>query len=148
MKIAAACSACLLLISCAAPNTPPAAPGPGASGATRSDAVVRRPIPESIVAAPPGSPPRAEVPLIIVPPDTLYVCVTENGKERKQVAIEFAPKVHDVCSRHPEMGPCQYEREACRRGGGRVFAAGGEEITLATEAAYDRKVMRVRFRAN
>jgi hypothetical protein len=57
--------------------------------------------------------------------------------------------VHQLCRRHPEMGPCQYERNACRSAGGRVFAAaGGQEITMATEAEYDRKVMRVRFRAN
>jgi len=53
-----------------------------------------------------------------------------------------------LCKRHPEMGPCQYERQACRRSGGRVFAASGEEITLATEAEYDKKVLRARFRAN
>jgi hypothetical protein len=29
-----------------------------------------------------------------------------------------------------------------------VFAANGQEITRAIEDAYDRKVMRVRFRAN
>jgi len=46
------------------------------------------------------------------------------------------------------MGPCQYERDLCRRGGGRVYAAEGKEITLQTEAEYDKKVMRVRLRAN
>jgi hypothetical protein len=46
------------------------------------------------------------------------------------------------------MGPCQYERNVCRAAGGRVYAANGREITLATEAEYDRKVMRVRFRSN
>jgi hypothetical protein len=46
------------------------------------------------------------------------------------------------------MGPCQYERNVCRAAGGRVYAANGEEITMRTEAEYDRKVLRVRFRAN
>jgi len=46
------------------------------------------------------------------------------------------------------MGPCQYERDVCRRSGGRVYAAGGVEITQATEAEYDKKVLRVRFKAN
>jgi hypothetical protein len=46
------------------------------------------------------------------------------------------------------MGPCQYERDVCRRAGGRVYASGGVEITRAMEDEYDRKVMRVRFRAN
>jgi len=46
------------------------------------------------------------------------------------------------------MGPCQYERNLCRSSGGRVFAAGGQEITRQTEDEYDRKVLRVRFRTN
>ena len=46
------------------------------------------------------------------------------------------------------MLPCQYERDICRRNGGRVFAADGTEITMATEAEYDKKVFRVRFRAD
>jgi hypothetical protein len=56
--------------------------------------------------------------------------------------------VGKLCGKHPEMGPCQYERNNCRASGGRVFAANGVEITKATEAEYDKKVMRVRFRAN
>ncbi len=36
----------------------------------------------------------------------------------------------------------------CRRSGGRVFTANNVEITLATEAEYDKKVLRVRFKAN
>ncbi len=87
-------------------------------------------------------------PAIVVPPGTQYVCVSESGGERKQTAIEFTPKVAQLCQRHPEMGPCQYERNLCRRSGGRVYAAGGAEITIATEAEYDRKVLRVRFKAN
>jgi hypothetical protein len=46
------------------------------------------------------------------------------------------------------MGPCQYERNLCRRSGGRVYASDGREITMATEAEYDRKVMRVRLKSN
>ena len=57
-------------------------------------------------------------------------------------------KVDALCRKHPEMGPCQYERNACRKKGGRVFAADGTEITLATEAEYDKKVRRVTFKAN
>jgi hypothetical protein len=67
---------------------------------------------------------------------------------RQQTAIEFVPKVGAMCAKHPEMGPCQYERDVCRKSGGRVYAAGGIEITQATEAEYDKKVMRVRFKAN
>ena len=73
------------------------------------------------------------------------MCVVDRGVVRQQTAIEFDPKVATLCARAPEMGPCQYERNACRRGGGRVYAAGGAEITLQTEAEYDKKVLRVRL---
>ena len=79
---------------------------------------------------------------------TRYTCVTDGADGRKQTAIELEPKVASLCARHPEMGPCQYEREVCRKSGGRVFAQGGQEITRRTEDEYDRKVLRVRFRAS
>lgn len=82
------------------------------------------------------------------PPGAIYVCASGSGPERKVTAIGFDEKVGALCRRHPEMGPCQYERNLCRKSGGRVFAADGNEITLATEDEYDRKVMRVRFRSN
>ncbi len=88
------------------------------------------------------------MPPIVVPPGVIYVCVVGSGTAIKQTAIEYVQKVDAMCRKHPEMGPCQYERNACRRNGGRVFAADGTEITLATEAEYDRKVRRVQFRAN
>ena len=149
------CIAALLLAGCAS-NAPssrqnvPITPPGDVAGAP----IVRRPLPET--PSPPPPPPVAVAPAtrpaippgVTVPAGLLYVCVTEAAGVRKQVGIEFAPKVHDLCSRHPEMGPCQYERQACRKVGGRVFASSGEEITLATEAEYDKKVMRVRFRAN
>lgn len=125
------------------PITPP--------GEANAAAVVRRPLPEPIIAPPAvtvGPPSAAVLPSIQVPPGLLYVCVTDVKGERKQVGIEFAPTVHKLCARHPEMGPCQYERNACRRSGGSVFAANGREITAATEAEYDKKVLRVRLRAN
>lgn len=103
--------------------------------------VVRQPLPPS-TAAPPTSA------AVTVPPGALYVCAIEKNGERQQTAIEFAPKVAELCRKNPEMGPCQYERETCRRSGGRVFAADGTEITRVTEAEYDKKVMRVRFRAD
>ena len=96
------------------------------------------------LAAGPSTP--AAQPAIVVPPNALYVCVVDAGGVRKQTAIEFAPKLGELCAKHPEMGPCQYERNACRRRGGRVYAAGGKEITMATEAEYDKKVLRVRFK--
>ena len=126
------------------PVTPP--------GESKGAAVVRRPLPEAAPATPPvasiapGTTAR-EAP-VVVPPGVIYVCVSEAGGVRTQTAIEFAPKVGALCAKHPEMGPCQYERDICRRSGGRVFAAGGVEITAQTEAEYDKKVMRVRFKAN
>ena len=81
-------------------------------------------------------------------PNALYVCVADVAGQRKETAIELAPNVLSLCRRHPEMGPCQYERDLCRKSGGHVFTADGREITRAVEDEYDRKVMRVRFRAN
>jgi hypothetical protein len=85
---------------------------------------------------------------IVVPPGALYACVSESGGTPRQTAIAYEGKTDALCRKHPEMGPCQYERNACRRGGGRVYAADGTEITLATEAEYDKRVRRVQFRAN
>jgi hypothetical protein len=84
----------------------------------------------------------------VLPPNAQYVCVTEAAGQRQQTVIEFSPKVAGLCLNHPEMGPCQYERNACRKSGGRVFAAEGKEITMATEAEYDRKVIRIRLKSN
>ena len=106
------------------------------------------PTPPKVPSEVEGAPPVPAPPAIVVPPNTLYVCVIDKGRVRKQTAIEFAPKVDALCAKHPEMGPCQYERNICRSAGGRVYAANGGEITMATEAEYDKKVMRVRFRAN
>ena len=74
--------------------------------------------------------------------------MTGSGSALAQTAIEYVPKVDALCRKHPEMGPCQYERNICRSKGGRVFAADGTEITMATEAEYDKKVRRVTFKAN
>jgi hypothetical protein len=144
----------ILLAACSAPQRPsvPVTPPGERAGA----AVVRTPLPDT----PPGPPVVASVPPSrdAVPPvtrpevthpgDAIYVCVVDKPTGREQTVIEFAPKVHGLCKRHPEMGPCQYERNQCRAAGGRVYARGGQEITLAQEAEYDKKVMRVRFRAN
>jgi len=79
-----------------------------------------------------------------IPAGAVYVCATGSGKDRTTAAIELEEKVAAICHRHPEMGPCQNARNACRRSGGRVYAADGSEITQADEAEYDKKVMRVR----
>jgi hypothetical protein len=117
-------------------------------------AVIRRELPQPAAPAPTPAPSAASiapsVPMspIVVPAGAQYVCVVEKDGHREQTTIQFVPKVAAMCRKHPEMGPCQYERNLCRRSGGRVYAANGVEITLATEAEYDKKVMRVRFKAN
>jgi hypothetical protein len=123
------------------PVTPPAE--------TKGAAVVRRPLPETAAAAPGSAAPTSVTrePPVVLPPGVIYVCVSNSGGVRTQTAIAFAPKVGEMCAKHPEMGPCQYERDVCRRSGGRVYAAGGVEITARTEAEYDKKVLRVRFKA-
>lgn len=136
----------VMLAGCATqPREPLPVTPPGEANAA---AVVRRPLPEPLIPAPSVTIGAPALPAVRVPPDLLYVCVTDVRGERKQVGIEFTPKVRKLCERHPEMGPCQYERNVCRRSGGRVFAANGEEITKQTEADYDKKVLRVQFRAN
>jgi anti-sigma factor RsiW len=117
-------------------------------------------LPEPGAPAPPPDPParsapaaaaaptvRAEPP-VAIPAGAIYVCVVGSGDRRSVTAIEFEPKVAALCAKHPEMDPCQYERDVCRRNAGRVFASDGKEITKATKAEYDRKVMRLRFQAN
>jgi len=84
------------------------------------------------------------MPSMDLPPGPIYVCDTKGTK----APIEYTEGVEKLCRRHPEMGPCQYERDACRRAGGRVFTSKGEEVTLTVEAAYDEKVRRVRFQSD
>ncbi len=109
--------------------------------------------PAKTAESPPPSPPLSPSPLppIVIaatPPGTIYVCVTDAAGQSRQTAIELQPKVAALCRKAPEMGPCQFEREACRRNGGRVFAVDGTEITRQTEAEYDKRVMRIRMKAN
>jgi hypothetical protein len=93
------------------------------------------------------APSAAELP-VAMPAGAIYACVVASASSERQVsAIELAPRVSALCARNPEMGPCQYAREACRRGGGRVFAADGQEITRATEAEYDKRVLRIRLKS-
>lgn len=116
------------------------------------------PAPPEQAAAPaatsPAAPPPAEAAVVAksnlaVPsreflPGPLYFCESSSGRK----AIEYEPRVEQLCRRHPEMGPCQYERDQCRAKGGRVFTARNEEVTKAVEAEYDRVVRRVRFQAD
>jgi hypothetical protein len=80
--------------------------------------------------------------------DALYVCVHDKNGQRLQTPMALDPQVDKLCRKAPEMGPCQYERNACRHRGGRVFTSTGQEITRETEAEYDRRVMRIRMKSN
>ena len=84
------------------------------------------------------------MPSLDFPPGALYACDVTGAR----TAIEFEPRVEQLCRRHPEMGPCQYERNLCRSRGGRVYTQKGEEVTMAVESEYDRVVRRVRFQAD
>ena len=134
----------------------------------RTSPVVRQTLPEPQPQAPPpvattSNPEAAKAPTLAsvapataapstagpppVPSGTLYVCAAIVDGQPKHTAIEYEPRVKTLCAKHPEMGVCQYEREQCRASGGRVYDAKGVEITKQIEAEYDKKVMRVRFRA-
>jgi hypothetical protein len=145
--------ALVLLLAAACTQETSKTPLPITPSAERAGSpVVRRPLPETPIPAqpqpPPGAPsPRAE-PAVVLPADAQYVCVAEAAGQRQQTVIEFSAQVAKLCLKHPEMSPCQYERNACRSSGGRVFAAEGKEITMATEAEYDKKVMRIRLKSN
>lgn len=136
----------VFMAACApAPPAPDSQSGMPAVERTR---VPDTPTPPKVPSDVPGAPALPAPPAIDFPPNALYVCVVDHGGTRKQTVIEYAPKVGALCAKAPEMGPCQYERNACRHTGGRVYAANGDEITMATEAEYDKKVMRVHFRSN
>ena len=155
MRNAASLLVLLLLVAACTPPKDPLPLTPQQDVATAP--VVRQALPPTPTPVVPPAPPAAGggVPAPAAAPDSVsvpagvqYVCVADRAGTREQTSIVFLPKVAELCQRHPEMGPCQYERNACRNSGGRVFAANGIEITMQTEAEYDRKVMRVRFRAN
>jgi hypothetical protein len=126
-----------------APPVPPTSPKDIPSSPVVHESLPQQPAPPVQEAGPPPVPP-----VDAIPQKALYLCAKLVKGEITRTAIEFIPKVERVCRRHPEMWPCQYERNACRSNGGKVYTSEGEEITLATEAEYDKKVYRVRFRAD
>ena len=78
---------------------------------------------------------------------TRYECVKgESGAEARQ-PITFPENSGRICARFPAMGPCQYERVACRASGGRVIRFDGIEITKEVETEYDKQVQRFRLNA-
>jgi hypothetical protein len=138
-------AAALMLSSCRGPEVDK--PGAASQTIRAGDATAAQPAP--VVPAPAASQSApSKIVIAGVAPGVLYVCVTEAAGQTRQATIEFSAQVAELCRKAPEMGPCQYEREACRRTGGRVFAADGTEVTLGTEAEYDKRVMRIRMKSN
>jgi hypothetical protein len=119
----------MLFAACQPSTQPPPPPAPAAPAE----------IAPALVPPPPSAMPAADA-----PPGPLYYC--DVGGTR--TPVEFDARVDQLCRRHPQMGPCQYERDACRKRGGRVFTARDEEVTPAVEAEYDRVVRRVRLQAD
>jgi hypothetical protein len=78
---------------------------------------------------------------------TRYECVKGKPGAESRDAIAFPEQSGRICARFPAMGPCQYEREACRAGGGRVIRFDGAEITKDVEKEYDKQVQRFRLNA-
>lgn len=78
---------------------------------------------------------------------TRYECVKGKAGAETRVAIMFPENSGRICARFPAMGPCQYQRDACRATGGRVIRFDGTEITKDVEKEYDKQVQRFRLNA-
>jgi hypothetical protein len=128
----------VLLVGCQ--QAPPPPTSVAKSGAPASTA----PAPSMTIAPAIVVPPGVKLPALDFPPGPIYVCDVKGVR----ASIDYEPRVDQLCRRHPEMSPCQYERNACRAKGGRVYTAKGEEVTMAVEAEYDRVVRRVTFQAD
>jgi hypothetical protein len=119
---------------------------------TKGAAVVRRPLPETAPASPqtaavaPAT--TAREPAVVVPAGVLYVCVSGSGGTRTQTGdrvraesrrdVREAPRNGTVSIRARHLPP-QRRARLCSR---------GCRNHRADEAEYDKKVMRVRFKAN
>ncbi len=142
-RTALALLAALCVAACSRP--PPAAQV--VAGRTEAPPAVALPAAPTTARAGAGTQ-AGSTPAVAMPAGALYACVVDADGEHRVSAIELAPRVSALCAKNPEMGPCRYAREACRADGGRVFGPEGSEITRATEADYDRRVLRVRMQAN
>ncbi len=78
---------------------------------------------------------------------TRYECVKGAAGVETRQPITFPENSGRICARFPAMGPCQYERVACRASGGRVIRFDGIEITKEVEIEYDKQVQRFRLNA-
>jgi hypothetical protein len=126
----------LLAVAACGRVAPPTAAPPTTRAAPAAPAAT------AAVAAP--APHKVALPAADPPPGPLYTCERTGTRE----PLVLSESVDRLCRRHPEMGPCQYERDQCRKGGGRVLTARNEEVTPAVEAEYDKRVTRVRLQAD
>ncbi len=129
------------LLAAACQPAPPNASGPARQTTPKSAAPAVSAPPPKATPAPTAA---IALPSMQLPPGPIYVCDVAGVR----TPIAYAENVESLCRRHPEMSVCQYERNACRHGGGRVYTANGEEVTPAVEAEYDRKVRRVTFQSD
>ncbi len=155
-----AVGAAALMVGCAQtpPPSPTAAPDSSITPTMPSVATPAAPAPTVTVAPP--APKAMEVPSAAsnAQPDPRVIATTSvltpSGKTRyecvkgsNRTPIGLPEGSERVCSRFPAMGPCQYERDACRASGGRVIRFDGTDITKEVENEYDRQVQRFRLNA-
>jgi hypothetical protein len=149
-----------LIAGCA--QTPPPSPtaAPDSSITPTSPSVATPAAPAPAVAVAPPAPKSMEVPSAAAnaQPDPRVIATTSvltpSGKTRyeclkgsNRMPIGLPEGSERICSRFPAMGPCQYERDACRASGGSVIRFDGTEITKEVENEYDRQVQRFRLNA-
>jgi hypothetical protein len=89
----------------------------------------------------------ATAPSVTPAGSTRYECVKGSAGAETRTSIVFPENSGRICARFPAMGPCQYERDACRAEGGRVIRFDGAEITREVENEYDKQVTRFRLNA-
>jgi hypothetical protein len=136
----------------AAPVIAPAAPAPAPTPAPAAVAAVppvQPGLPGALPARPITRDPKSVATVAALTPDgaTRYSCERGPASSATRSNIELPEGTSRICSRFPAMGPCQYERDACRASGGRVIRFDGVEITKEVELEYDRQVQRFRLNA-
>ena len=140
VRAAALAAACVVVAACVTSPIP----------ITPSREVATAPVARVAVAPPAGTSTSAVAPSQKLDPSSfpagaVYVCSSGTGVQRKVTAIAFDEKAGAMCRRHPEMGPCQYERDLCRKSGGRVYAADGAEMRVGTTSFDVREIAGIKI---
>jgi hypothetical protein len=138
----------------ASPSASPSAPteSPNVAALKPSETPPPPAPPAAAVASSPVAPMRASAATIattaaLTPSGVVrYRCATGKAPNETRTPIELPAGSERVCSRFPAMGPCQYERDACRAKGGRVIRFDDVEITKDIEREYE-QVQRFRLNA-